>query len=854
MKPRVLIFRADLLPPSETFIAAQAAALRRYQAVFAGLRQCSPSLPLPVAHTFHPGGRLGRLLCQKTGFAPGLVQALRQQSPCLLHAHFAVDAALALPLRRSLRLPMLVTLHGYDVMRTDAAHSRTRAGRFYLARREQLWREAALFLCVSDAIRLQAEARGFPAHKLRVLPIGIDLQMLTPSYGSSGEREPVILFVGRLVLKKGCRQLIEAMALVQRAIPAARLILAGDGPERPTLERAAAGLTTGTRFLGTQTAAQVHALMRAARCLAAPSMTAPDGDAEGLPTVLCEALALGLPVASTVHSGIPELIQHGEHGLLSQEGDVEALAQNLIQLCSDTSMAERLAHAGRLRVEQSFDLHRQTALLEDVYDEVAASQQHMRSAPKPRILAAVATSQENALHSSVAEPSPVTVREDSESRLAQAAVPPRVKAESRLRHQAAWLLSGNGATLALQAIYFLLIGRLLGAREYGGFVGAVALINVLSQFSSLGMEMVLLRTIARDRTAFAVAWGRALAVSGAGFIAMLLAVSLYGHFFLPHALLQLLPYLVLSDALFGKLTQLSSRALQGAGFIQWSAKLGVMTNVARTVAAGLLYLWASHSHSQIYLLTWVRLYCGASFIVALVSLGSVTKLLGRPCWAPIRRHHLLEGLSFSFSSSAISLYNDLDKAMLVSYGMLAAAGIYGAAYRVIDVVSTPIVSLFAAASPRLFRSGAQAGPAGVAPETARLLRWAACFGLLAAPLLAVCAPLLPRLFGHSFAASTGALQMLCFLPLLRGLHYAWGTAITSCASQWLRTATQAGAALLNLLLNVWLIPRWGWQGAAAASLLTDGALALASFTIFRFLIARQQAMEPAPSQELAQAS
>jgi len=855
MKPRVLVFRSDLLPLSETFIAAQTAALQRYQVVFAGLRRCNLSLPLPAAHTFHTGGKLQRLLYQQTGFAPSLVQALREQSPCLLHAHFAVDAALALPLRRSLRLPMVVTLHGYDVMRTDAAHGSTRAGRLYLARREQLWREAKLFLCVSGAIRVQAEVRGFPAHKLHVLPIGIDLQTLVPSQGFSGEREPVspvILFVGRLVSKKGCRQLIEAMALVQKAIPAARLVIAGDGPERSMLERAAAGLTTGTRFLGTQTAAQVHALMRSAHCLAAPSITAPDGDAEGLPTVLCEALALRLPVASTVHSGIPELIRHGEHGLLSQEGDVDALAQNLVQLCSDASLAERFALAGRHRVEQFFDLHRQTALLENIYDEAAALQQHARDDPGPRSTAAIAVSQENAPSKPIVGQTLPAFKKDLRGEPNPAAAQPQAKGESRLRHQAAWLLSGNGAALALQAVYFLLIGRLLGAREYGGFVGAVALVNVLSQFSSLGMEMVLLRTIARDRAAFAATWGRALVVSGAGFLFMLLAALLYGHFFLPAELLRLLPYLALSDALFGKLIQLGSRALQGAGLVQWSAKLQVMTNLVRTLAAGLLYLWARHGHPQVHLLTWVRLYCSASFIVALASLALVTRLLGRPRWEPIRRGHLLEGLSFSFSSSAISLYNDLDKAMLVSYGMLAAAGIYGAAYRVIDVVSTPVFSLFAAASPRLFRSGVQAGPTGVAPETARLLRWAACFGLLAAPLLAVCSPLLPRLFGHSFAASTRALQMLCLLPLLRGLHYAWGTAITACASQWLRTGTQAGAALLNLLLNLWLIPRWGWQGAAAASLLTDGALALTSFTIFKILVGRQRERELSPDRDLAQ--
>ncbi len=288
----------------------------------------------------------------------------------------------------------------------------------------------------------------------------------------------------------------------------------------------------------------------------------------------------------------------------------------------------------------------------------------------------------------------------------------------------------------------------------------------------------------------------------------------------------LLPYLAVSDALFGKLTQLSSRAFQGAGLTRWSAQLLALTNAARALAAGALFLGAAHAS----MLAWARVYCLASCAVAVFSFVLVTRKLGRPHWPRLRRAHLLEGLAFSFSSSAITVYNDIDKSMLVSAGLLAEAGIYGAAYRILDVVSTPIVTLFAAASPRLFREGAHSGPAGAARGAASLLRWTVPYGVAAAVGLFLGAPLVPKLFGASFARSTEALRWLCLLPLLRGLHYAWGTAVTASASQWLRTAAQAGVAMLNVLLNFLLIPRWGWHGSAVASLICDGTLAPASLS------------------------
>jgi O-antigen/teichoic acid export membrane protein len=105
------------------------------------------------------------------------------------------------------------------------------------------------------------------------------------------------------------------------------------------------------------------------------------------------------------------------------------------------------------------------------------------------------------------------------------------------------------------------------------------------------------------------------------------------------------------------------------------------------------------------------------------------------------------------------------------------------------------------------------------------------------------APFLPRILGSSFGESSNALRWLCLLPLIRCFHYAAGTTITGSVSQWYRTVQQFTAALLNLALNVLLIPPFSWRGAAVASLLTDGTLAAMNWACVCWLIARQEAIQ-----------
>lgn len=410
--------------------------------------------------------------------------------------------------------------------------------------------------------------------------------------------------------------------------------------------------------------------------------------------------------------------------------------------------------------------------------------------------------------------------------------------EESLRQGSLWMISGQGVSLAAQALYFVLIGRTLGSREYGAFIGVVALVAALGQFSSLGMEMILVRNISRARDSFAFTWGQSLAILAAGFVLLLGAAVLCAHFALRPELRPLVPWIALSDGLLGRLVQLAGRAFQGAGRLASTARLTALTNLSRcAMAAAVWFVARTHSLHPTAVL-WARVYWLSTLAVALFAAILVTARLGWPRWQRIRARDLSEGFSFSLSGSAISVCNDVDKTFLVSLGETHAAGIYSAAYRVADAASMPIYAIYAAAAPRFFREGA----VGVAPAAAfarKTLLRTLPFAVIASIGLWFAAPVVPLAFGPSFADSVAALRWLCLLPLLRCLHYSWGSAITASASQWNRTATQLGAAALNLTLDVLLIPRFSWRGAAAASLATDAALAAASYVVLACLSRRE---------------
>ena len=171
--PTAVIFRERLLAPSETFIFEQAQALRRYQPVLTGLRRTSKTLDhtLPEILLSDGSGIIDKLAANLHQFIPlGLSfrKRLKSLRPSILHAHFGLDAVKAMPLAKSLGLPMVVSLHGFDVTSSDEAHRRTVSGQHYLLYRRRMFDYASVFLCVSGAVREAAIRAGYPAEKLVV--------------------------------------------------------------------------------------------------------------------------------------------------------------------------------------------------------------------------------------------------------------------------------------------------------------------------------------------------------------------------------------------------------------------------------------------------------------------------------------------------------------------------------------------------------------------------------------------------------------------------------------------------------------------------------------------------------------
>jgi len=374
--PTVVFFSGRLLPPSETFILAQGQALKTFRPHYVGARRV-PGLTLPEEQTWvlNQGDLWGKAqegLFKLRGIAPQLTRKIKALNPSLIHAHFGVCGTLILPLMRSIQRPLVVTFYGLDATMTEAyAQQESVSTQMYLQRKDSLKQQTQLFIAVSDFIRDKLLEQGFPEAKVISHYYGVDTDTFTPD--PSIPRERIVLFVGRLSEKKGCQYLIQAMAKVQSILEDVKLVIIGDGELRAELETQAQQSLKHYEFLGFQPSPVVKSWMNRVQIMAVPSVTATNGDSERLPTVVVEAQAMGLPVVGSFHAGIPQAVQHGLTGLLAAERDWNILADHIITLMQKPDQWQAFSHNGRDRMQNAFNLERQTEKLEDLYQKVMES-------------------------------------------------------------------------------------------------------------------------------------------------------------------------------------------------------------------------------------------------------------------------------------------------------------------------------------------------------------------------------------------------------------------------------------------------------------------------------------------------
>ncbi|MFC1792147.1 glycosyltransferase [Planctomycetota bacterium] len=246
-------------------------------------------------------------------------------------------------------IPFIVHFHGYD------AYSRRYLKRYSESYR-LMFKKAAAIIAVSKDMVEQLISLGAVREKISYIPSGADPDLFADA--TPGKSGPIFVSVGRFVDKKAHYLTLLAFKKVNERFPHAKIIFAGDGPFLEICKEIANayGLNGSVTFLGSVSHEKVAEIMRMARAFVLHCITPDSGNSEGTPNVIMEASAMGLPIVSTKHAGIMDVVVHGETGFLVAERDVDAMAEYMAKLLENPKQAEKMGQEGRERIKQYFTI------------------------------------------------------------------------------------------------------------------------------------------------------------------------------------------------------------------------------------------------------------------------------------------------------------------------------------------------------------------------------------------------------------------------------------------------------------------------------------------------------------------
>jgi colanic acid/amylovoran biosynthesis glycosyltransferase len=289
---------------------------------------------------------------------------LTMPAPDVVLCHFGPQGDLMIRVRKALgaRWPVATFFHGYDV----SMLLKQMGPKLY----NRLFREGEILFPISDFLRSRLLQLGAAAGKTEVQRMCVRPGVFPPRIREPAS-DPVRVFtfvlVGRLIEKKGQEYTIRALAHCRNRDLAVKikLVVIGNGPLDTRLRQIVQELELDNlvEFRGSQTRDDVQQALLAANGFVLPSVTGADGDMEGIPVVISEAMSAGLPVIATHHGGIPEVVEDGITGILVPERDVEALADAMSRVAADPELAYRLGDAGRNKIIRELDLDRWNDLL-----------------------------------------------------------------------------------------------------------------------------------------------------------------------------------------------------------------------------------------------------------------------------------------------------------------------------------------------------------------------------------------------------------------------------------------------------------------------------------------------------------
>ena len=280
--------------------------------------------------------------------------------------------------------------------------------------------------------------------------------------------------------------------------------------------------------------------------------------------------------------------------------------------------------------------------------------------------------------------------------------------------------------------------------------------------------------------------------------------------------------IAIADIFFIQIVGIAGQAFQAIHRLSKTATIEAISPLLRLCAiTGLTIFVKSPTVFQ-----WSYLYFITATISGIFAVWQVSKHIGFPIlYFPYTKPELREGFYFAISCATVNIYNDIDKTMLARFSTLEATGIYGAAYKIIEVGLIPIRSLLCATYPKFFQHGQQ-GIVATFNFTKKIFIYVILYSIISCILFVIIAPIFPYILGPSFKSTVSALFWLIPLLALRSIHFIAADTLTGANYQGNRTSIQVIVAIFNVLINLWLIPKYSWTGAALSSLISDGLLAV----------------------------
>lgn len=290
---------------------------------------------------------------------------LQGQSIDIIHAQFGGNGIRILPVAKKLNLPLIVSFHGFDASKKLSSRS------YRDGLKEVFDYASAIVVCntgMADVLPISEANKS----KVRWVPYGIDIEQFSADASVTPHNSFNILHVGRLVDKKGVPDLIRAFANTTNEVDQMMLHIVGTGQQESECRALVKeyNLQTKVIFHGWKSPQSVKELMQQCDVFVLNSRVASDGDTEGLPVGLLEAMAMSRAIISTQHAGIPLAIENEVSGILVSERDTDSLSQQILRLYHNKELRQEMGKAARAKVENQFTMKRMHENLRDIYREI----------------------------------------------------------------------------------------------------------------------------------------------------------------------------------------------------------------------------------------------------------------------------------------------------------------------------------------------------------------------------------------------------------------------------------------------------------------------------------------------------